>query len=314
MNTNLQLTVERLNTLTVRDIVSDELVKANFIRVYDTLWGEGLGAAAYERECAFFTRIVDTTPNLRECTPFSAFSAFIDVAISGLSLEPGAQALAYLQPKKVKVGEALNSTGQKKAQYEPRVVLLITGYGELVMRKRSGQIRHADNPVLVYDGDEFSFSDHGGRKEVDYTCRLPHTNQRIVACFLRITRADGTIDYSVMFEEDWERLKTYSAKNNRRYNTSTQQMETGDPNALYTSNNGQIDTGFLKAKCIKHAFQSYPKVRVGKATELETQQEDLDTLYDASEPAPQAADTGYAESPKAMSEGVTVPTKDDDVF
>ena len=31
---------------------------------------------------------------------------------------------------------------------------------------------------------------------------------------------------------------------------------------------GQIDPGFLVAKCIKHAFKTYPKARIGHATQL----------------------------------------------
>lgn len=286
MNTNMQLTIDRINSLSVRDVVADDAVKANFIRVYDTLWGDGLGEKAYERESVFFMRAIDKAPDLQKCTPFSAFSAFIDIAICGLSLEQGTQALAYVQPRNIKIGAAQNPDGTKKSIYEPRAVLLITGYGEMAMRTRSGQIRHADNPVLVYEGDEFSFSEHNGQKSVDYTCRLPHTGQRIVACFLRITRADGSVDYAIMFEEDWERLRSYSMKNNGKYNTATRRYEEGEANVLYSSNDGQIDTGFLKAKCIKHAFQSYPKVRVGKATELETQAvDDVDSLYDMEEVA-----------------------------
>ena len=43
------------------------------------------------------------------------------------------------------------------------------------------------------------------------------------------------------------------------------------PNELYTSANGGIDPGFLKAKCIKHAFDTYPKLRIGKGSVLESQ-------------------------------------------
>ena len=141
-----------------------------------------------------------------------------------------------------------------------------------MLRERSGQIRHADNPVLVYEGDEFSFSDKGGRKEVEYVCHLPHTGKRIVACYLRITRADGSVDYSVMTEEDWVRLAQYSARQNR-----------SGANALYgVDQKGivNIDPGFLMAKCIKHAFKTYPKARVGHATQLESQQVDETEITD----------------------------------
>jgi hypothetical protein len=60
-----------------------------------------------------------------------------------------------------------------------------------------------------------------------------------------------------------ERLRAYSNKNN--FGSATNDKS----NALYTSSGGQIDTGFLKAKTLKHAFKAYPKVPTGKFTTLE---------------------------------------------
>lgn len=262
------MTVEQINAMKPLDIAKDELVRQRFIQIYDALWGAGEGEAAYERESIYFNQILSDNEKLRKATPFSIFTAFIDLAVCGLSLMPGSRALCYLQGRNVKIGE-----NNGKNVYEGRMTLTISGYGELVLRARSGQIRHADNPVLVYEEDEFSFSDRDGRKSVNYTCRIPHKTNHIVAAFIRITRADGSIDYSVMFEEDWLRLKNYSAKNNRRWDTS-RNAYVENPNELYSSNGGGIDTGFLAAKCIKHAFKSYPKVRIGRGTELETQRAD----------------------------------------
>ena len=153
--------------------------------------------------------------------------------------------------------------------YELRCNLTISGYGELVLRARAGQILHADNPVIVYEGDEFSYGEADGRKFVNYRCCFPRKSERVVACFIKITRVDGTADYSVMLENDWRRLSEYSEKNNSDYDKKTQQR-VGRANALYSSNNGQIDVGFLIAKCIKHAFKTYPRVEIGRGTQLES--------------------------------------------
>ena len=86
-----------------------------------------------------------------------------------------------------------------------------------------------------------------------------------------------------------------------------------------------IDPGFLMAKCIKHAFKSYPKVRIGRGTELQSQQVDEpaqlsdeeiygvdpdtgEVLDNAPEPAPQPF--GNNEPPQ----GVTVNTDDEEGF
>lgn len=255
----INLTVEQLNQMGAFGITKSDIVREKFINIYDTIWGAGTGEAAYERESIFFNKILRDTQSLQKATQFSLFTAFIDVAVCGLSLEQGSRALCYLMVRNVNAGT------RERAAWESHAVLTISAYGELVLRERAGQIRHADNPVLVYSNDEFSFTDTDGHKRVSYTCHLPHTGQRIVACYLRITRADGSIDYSVMTEEDWVRLAQYSAKQNRQ----------GGANALYgVDANGivNIDSGFLMAKCVKHAFKTYPKVRIGRGTEMQSQQ------------------------------------------
>lgn len=227
--------------------------------------------------------------------------------------------------------------GQKKNRYETQCVLTISGYGELLHRSRVGQIRHADNPVIVYAEDEFEFGERNGNKFVNYTCRLPHTSGNIVACFMKITRADGSADYAVMLPEDWSRLAGYSARNNARWDNEKRQWTNLKPNALYGQQQDgtlKIDTGFLVAKCIKHAFKSYPKARVGRATQLESQQvddmeidDDIYGLEDGSTVDPSTGevkpkqDTGFAPAPDT-SNGVIIDTEtsadnaegNDDVF
>lgn len=313
---NLQLTVEEINQLKPLDIVEHPIVRERFTQIYETLWGNG--EAAYQRESIFFNKALRDNDNgkLQKATPFSIFTAFIDLAVCGLSLEPGTRALAYLMGRNVNVGS------REQPRWEGRCVLTVSAYGELVMRTRAGQIRHADNPVLVYDNDVFSFKDMDGRKSVSYTCNLPHTGHNITACYLRITRADGSIDYSVMFPEDWCRLAGYSMKQNR-----TKSNPNGKANELYGMDADgivHIDPGFLMAKCIKHAFKSYPKVRIGRGTELQSQQVDpqpelhdediygvdpeTGEILDQSEPAPQPF--GDNEQPQ----GVTINTDDEEGF
>ena len=308
---NINITIEELNKMQALEIVEAPLVREKFINIYNTIWGEGTGEAAYERESVFFNKLLRDTENgkLLKATRFSIFTAFIDLAVCGLSLEPGTRALAYLMGRNYNIGT------KDRPQWEGRLVLTISAYGELVLRERAGQIRHADNPVLVYEGDEFSFADRGGRKEVDYVCHLPHNGQRVIACYLRITRADGSIDYSVMTEEDWVRLAQYSARQNKNI-----------ANTLYgVDARGvcHIDTGFLMAKCIKHAFKSYPKVRIGRGTELESKQVEEqeikidDDLYGVVSPYPTAQETHNEPQTFGNPEpqaGVTVDTGDDDGF
>lgn len=269
---NIQITVDALNAMQPLEIVESPAVREKFIQIYDTLWGAGTGEPAYERESRYFNALLRDKDGgkLMKATHFSIFTAFIDLAVCGLSLEPGPRALCYLMGRNTNVGT------KEYPQWEGRLVLVISGYGELVSRTRCGQIQYADNPVIVYDNDEFSFSERNGQKSIDYTAHFPHTGKKIVAVFMKIVRNGGSIDYAVMYEEDWLRLQGYSLKNNQR--TGRDGTVYGNANELYTANGGQIDSGFLVAKCIKHAFKTYPKVRIGRGTELQTQQVDNQEL------------------------------------
>ena len=155
---NLTLTVDELQKLQPADILTHEPVRDKFIQVWDTLWGEGKGEAAYERELVYFNHwLKDNAQTAAKATRFSIFTTFIDLAVCGLSVEPGVRALCYLQPRSIAVGK--NERGD--SIYENRLTLTVSGYGELAMRARAGQIKYADNPVIVYEEDSFSFSDNG---------------------------------------------------------------------------------------------------------------------------------------------------------
>lgn len=271
---NINLTVEEINALKSTDIVSNDKVRDKFVQIYDTMWTPSTGIsgeAAYERESRNFNRLLCEKEDLRtKCTKFSIFTAFLDVAISGLSVEPGIRAQAYLLSRSVNIGKGKDN----KNIYVTQCVLTVSGYGEMVLRVRCGQIRHADNPVIVYKEDGFEFGEQNGNKFVNYTCRLPHASNEIVAAFMKITRNDGTSDYAVLLPEDWKRLQGYSERQNRKWDSNARTYVNGKPNDLYVSDGGQIDKGFLIAKLIKHAFKSYPKARVGRGTQLESQQPD----------------------------------------
>lgn len=263
MNNALTLAQE-LQATKATDVIRNERVRSQFINVFNSIWKEG-GEQAYEREAIYFNQQLREKANLRECSGTSIFYSFIDLAVKGLTLAQGSQALCYLIPRNVKVG-----TNQQGGDIWEKVCnLTISGYGELVLRKNAGQIRHADNPVIVYEGDTFEFGEQNGQKVVNYMSAFPRKSNKIIACFLKITRADGSIDYSVMTEQDWMRLKGYSDKQNTYFDKATRQYVVKS-NELY-SKDGQIDTGFLMAKCVKHAFKTYPKLRLGRGSALESE-------------------------------------------
>lgn len=303
---NLANMVDTINSFKyLTDVVENDLVRQQFINVYNAVWKQG-GEQVYEREANFFNKILRENGNLNGCTCLSVYFAFIDLAVQGISVEPGVRAMAYLLPRNYKVGQS--ERGQNV--YEKRCNLTISGYGELYLRARAGQIHYADNPVIVYEGDNFEFGERDGRKYVNYSMHIPRTSNHIVACFLKITRTDGTIDYSVMLEQDWRRLAEYSARNNKYYDKDAHQY-VEEANDLYSSAEGGIDPSFLCSKCIKHAFRTYPKLNIGKGSQLEsTIADDPDSNFDpygGIEDAPGAPAPGYMQQEQAKNESFTAP-------
>ena len=117
---------------------------------------------------------------------------------------------------------------------------------------------------------------------------------KVIACYVRIIKNDGSADYFVLDTDEILRLKAYSGKSNF-----------GKANALYgtQADGSDIDTGFLKSKTVKHAFKGYPKLSIGAGGAFESDK-DL-------EPSEQPA---APEQTAAPANGVTVESQEDDPF
>lgn len=294
-------TVSKLQQLKPWEVPTNADVQDHIVTLYNQVHGSG-GEAFAERESRYLNRFIIDDKKKWNVTSLSVFLAYVDLAVKDLTLEPGAQALCYLLNRNTKLKD---SNG--KDCWENRAYIAITGYGEILQRQRDGQIRHCDSPTVVYAGDEFSYKEVDGCKHVTYGLNINHDPGNPIACFMKITRVDGSVDYGIMLPEGWKRLQGYSDKQNGNYK-----------NELYTSGvGGTIDPGFLIAKCVKHAFKSYPKLKIGKGMVMEAdlpEEEQMPDYYsmgggdgvEAPE-APQAPQKpeSFAE-PADHSEGVTV--------
>lgn len=254
-----------LEKMKKEDIPFDTQSREKFLDIFSCKFGKDNAESFYEEQSNMFRDIVVSSDGLKKCSGFSLFNAFIAIAINGLSLEKTSTQLCYLEPRNVKIGQKV--VGNKTENvYESRAVLTISGYGELALRQRMGQIKYANNPVVVYDCDLFEYGERDGKTFVNYTKRFPRPHDaKIIAGFLKITRPDDTIDYKVMDMEDVVRLRNYSIKNNRKFDKIHQVWLEGKPNALYgnSSDGTGIDTGFFAAKLIKHAFKTSSRILVG---------------------------------------------------
>ena len=153
MSNQIQIKVAELNQLNPLMIADDSRVEQKFILMYNAIWGTSQGAQIYEKEKFNFRKILQDKPELQRCSPLSLYGCFLDIAVNGLSLDPTGRPHCYILPRSTKTGYKDNNGNDI---YELRAYLSITGYGELVMRQRAGQVRYVDNPVVCYEGDTFS--------------------------------------------------------------------------------------------------------------------------------------------------------------
>jgi recombinational DNA repair protein RecT len=260
-----KLTIDELNKLTPFQVLEDERVKDRFLNLFKNLHGVGNEEAErfFEREKYNFQRIIQSSEHLQQCTGFSIYGCLLDVASMGLSLEYTSQPLLYVLWGNAKQGD----------KWVKMATLEVSPYGELALRMQKGQLLYADSPVIVYEGDTFKpIVNDKGQKICIYEAKVPRQSKKIIGAFIRLTRPDNSFDFSYMLPDDIERLKDYSEKKNK-----------GKTNALYSSNDGQIDTGFLAAKVIKHAFKTFPKIKIGQFSKLQEAEPQADD-YGLSEP------------------------------
>lgn len=217
----------------------------------------------YEKESMYYKKALSEPNNrLVQCTGISLYSAFLDIAITGLSIQPGNKSEAYLEARGSKSGDNWINTAR----------LVVTAYGELNMRIMAGQIIRMMNPVVLYTGDHFQpKTNDRGRLIVEYMPQIPRQKDaRIFGAYVCIELPGGSLDFKWLLDDDIERLRKYSIPKGK---------EGSQANALYSANNGQIDPGFLEAKTIKHAMRAYTKLKVGESTSFEEEEIDPEPTF-----------------------------------
>lgn len=209
----------------------------------------------YELEKFHFMKELAEKNIPQEVTPISAMGVFLDVVSNGLSFS-GTSKHVYLMSRNVKA-----ATG-----YETRLVYSTQPDGKIFQCQRSGAIDYVTKPVMVYEGDDFSPStNEAGMQIVIHRPKFPRTSNTLLAGYVYVVFKGGHREPYWMDMNDVARLKGYSAKNNGKWEQG--KKIDGNPNALYTSNNGQIDPGFFGAKLINFALKNVRKS--GTASQFE---------------------------------------------
>lgn len=240
METKIQTAASRFAEKTPAQIINDSDVKNKFVQLYKMIHGKKNGELFYQTESFHFLKLLNERPDLQACDRLSIYGCFLDAAVNDISLDPGMKQ-AYLVP------------------FGNKCTLVISPYGELHMRIRSGQIKHADNPVLVFEGDRFSFGTRAGKGFVEHEAIFPRKSDKIMACYIRLERPDGSEDYKVLSREEFEKIKLFSKQ---------------PGGTAYTKG----EHGMFMAKTLKHAFKSYNRIRLrGTYSAVETALEENGT-------------------------------------
>ena len=297
MDTNLSQKVsiiQKLNDTPTASIATLPEVADRFKNLYALMNGKDISASTVKYECeAFhFNKLLNEKPELKKCTKLSLYGCFLDMAVNGLSFDP-AMKHAYVVSFNTNVGTKTTPV------WEARAMVMISGYGELQIRMQQKQIKYADNPVLVYEGDHFSSGTKNNQYYVEHQAVYPRKSDNIIACYIRLERLDGSVDYKVMSIEEVLKLKAFSKQPTSLAWTS------GLP-------------GMVQAKTIKHAFRSYPKMKLGSFSELESdkteESNDLKIDYGLEETTivSQPAASANNNSPTMLSAAATPHHNDED--
>jgi phage RecT family recombinase len=241
-----------LTSLSPLKIADDPKVAEKFMTLYSAIHGANNAKAFYEAEKFNFANVIQDSPDLQACDKMSLYGCFLDVSVNGLSFDT-TKKLVYMVAYNQNIGT------KEKPQWVKKAKLHISPYGELLIRQRVGQVKHVDNPKLVFKGDVFrEITDEHGTK-VHHEANHENRNNEIIACFVRIIRPDGSIDFKVLYRDEFENLR--------------KQSKTPDGGS-YKNNYA----GMFMAKTIKHAFKTYSKVKVGQFSALETAIEEVDEI------------------------------------
>jgi phage RecT family recombinase len=145
--------------------------RGNFVNNYLKTTGRPDGAVIYEREKLLFMKAINDQPKLQSCTRFSVYSAFIELAASGLTLLDG---VCYILP--------YGNVAQFQIGYKGRLEQINTIPG----------IQLAPEPQVVYTGDDFDYELGNEPKIIKHKPLKPRAADAVIEyVYLVLTMANG---------------------------------------------------------------------------------------------------------------------------
>jgi len=208
--------MEALQATKPEQIFEMDFVKDKFIQNYNLCHKGNNGELQYNRQLMFIKQAIAGSEQLQKCDKLSIYACFVTAAVKGYSLDPADDEI-YIIPRG---GKAYL---QRQAGAHIRRLLV------------TKQIKSADQPKLVYKGDDFAVT-NGKVNHVE-----KFQTEEFIAAYIRYVLPDDTEKYFVYRKSDWEAWKEKSPQK-------------GGP--LWTGNNGQPNAAFLRTKIILHSAKS----------------------------------------------------------
>lgn len=163
----------------VKQLLSISAIRDRYIKNYSMATGQKDGEARYERDVFAFMEKVNTNPDLMSCDPFSIFAAFVKVGSYGVDPDK-----LYLQPQPVK---------QKDGSYKQMMKVSVDPFGKKELIERMKTITKVNDPVLVFNQDEFEV-DPRGKRVVVHKQKFPLPNpseDTVKAVYVTVEWASG---------------------------------------------------------------------------------------------------------------------------
>lgn len=249
-------------------IASLDFVKEKFVDNYNKCNNSDAGELMYHRQLVHFNQTISNDPNLTKADKFSLYACFVTAAVNGYSLDPQDDEVYLL---------AIKGKAHLWPQAGAKVRRLI----------RTRQIKSADQPKLVYEGDTFQVE--GGRvvKHVEN-----FASENIIAGYIRFIISEKEDKYFIYRKSDWEAWRKKSS-NGKTYKKSGQHgeylVESLWDNGVINGQNPEPN--FLRTKIVKHAAKEKcwatgstpPDADKFHNVEIDAEEEEIQQLQEAAE-------------------------------
>ncbi len=261
MSNKIELTSGYIGKLTPVAVATDKNIGEHVVNKFMAMYQapREQAVAFWERQKDNFMKRISDSEDLKSCTPMSIFMSLMQGFGWGLSFEGGEQMEIYL----ITGNRNIAPKGQPE-HWVKECLAQPSPYGKKKIRIQNGQITGTSEPKIVYENDIYEeYTDENENLRVKYVKngKGPRAdNAKIIGSFIKINKPDGSFEIKTFDLEDIKSWKAASEKKNAKWDEALKRKVPGKANALYTSNNGQIDKLFFEGKTLTHAFKGYSKV------------------------------------------------------